>query len=155
MKGEGLTAVELIFYPDHFNHRLRFGAEFRRIRLDRWRALAVFAPGAVFAYVRWSANAYGTAHWSIVILKAAASGDSITLINGVRPGAHVLAAGFGVTSTRRMLGLIDQLEADGFEPGLVSEAWWRHVHNRVQVRRPPRGYDARQHSAAMASRAVR
>ena len=155
MKGEGLTAVELIFYPDHLNHRLRFGAALRRIRLDRRRALAVFAPGAVFAYVRWSANAYGTAHWSIVILKAAAPGDPIALINGVRPGAHVLVAGFGVTDTRRLLGLIDQLQADGFEPGLVSEAWWRHVHNRLQVRRPPRDYDASQHAAAMASGALR
>lgn len=155
MKGERLTAVELVFYPDHFNHRLRFGAAFRRLRLDRWRALAVFAPRAVFAYVRWSANAYGTAHWSIVILKAAAPGDPITLIDGVRPGAQVLAAGFGATSTRRLLGVVDQLEADGFEPSLVSEAWWRHVHNRLQVRRPPRAYDASQHAAAMAVGTVR
>jgi hypothetical protein len=55
-----MTDVMLIFYEGRIEHWLRFGTQDRERILDRRRRVIAFAPGEIFALVRWEANDYGT-----------------------------------------------------------------------------------------------
>ncbi len=55
-----LTRVSRAYIEQRIDVYLRFGEPERTIRLDRWRRVAVFLPGAVFCRIRWQANDYGT-----------------------------------------------------------------------------------------------
>ena len=57
---EPLTSVGLVFYQDRVEHRLRFGRDAGERILDRRRRLVFFAPCAVFAFIRWQGNSFGT-----------------------------------------------------------------------------------------------
>ena len=52
-----LTRVSLVFVEQHIDLYLRFGEPARTIRLDRWRRVAVFLPGAMFCRITASARA--------------------------------------------------------------------------------------------------
>ncbi|QLC24877.1 DUF2840 domain-containing protein [Parasphingopyxis algicola] len=142
-----LTLVEITFYPEVINDWLRFGdPEAERI-IDRRRSLAAFAPGSVFAYVRWHANDYGTADWRLYVLRAGGSDDMLDRVPGVRPGAEILCGLSGKAKVKRALDLIDDLEARGFNPAAISPAWWRVTGNRISVGLPVRPYGEYQHDA--------
>ena len=146
------TLVEIAFYPEYMNHWLRFGMPDANHDLDRRRALALFAPGRLFGYVRWYANEYGTQDWRFLIVETVAQGESLCRISGVRPGGELLLSTTGNTRVKRALLAIDDLEAGGFEPERVSPAYYRHIHNRIATRNPIRPYEELQHAACMASR---
>jgi len=59
-----LTLVEIVFYPEIVNYWLFFGDPDHWRDVDRRRAIAAFAQGKLFAYVRWQAGDYGTKHWT-------------------------------------------------------------------------------------------
>lgn len=54
------TDVELYFVKGKIERWLRFGEPISERTLDRRRRIATFAPGAIFAFIRWAANAHGT-----------------------------------------------------------------------------------------------
>src|ERR1700730_17754670 len=56
----GLTRVTILFLPERVNDRLRFGAPAAERIIDRRCRIALFEAGAVFAYVQWPPNRYGT-----------------------------------------------------------------------------------------------
>lgn len=65
-----LTRVSLAYVEQRIDLYLRFGEPTRTIRLDRWRRVAVFLPGALFCRIRWHANDYGTIRWQLMVMQA-------------------------------------------------------------------------------------
>lgn len=148
------TRVEIVFYPEHLNHWLRFGAPETQQDLDRRRSLALFRPGQVFGYVRWRANEFGTQEWRFTIVRTSEPSLLLSRIPGVDPGGEVLLLAAGNTKVKRALLQVDVLEADGFDPADVSPAYYRHVHNRITAGQPVRAYSREQHAAYSASKTV-
>lgn len=151
---EHFTRVEIVFYPEHLNHWLRFGVPDAQQDLDRRRSLAVFRPGRVFGYVRWRANEFGTQEWRFTIVRTSEPSLPLSRIPGVDPGGEVLLLAAGNTRVKRALLQIGVLEADGFDPAGVSPAYYRHVHNRITAGQPVRAYSREQHAAYSASKKV-
>ena len=141
------TCVDLIHWPGRIEHWLRFGRPFAQIVEDRRRRTLCFAPGAVFAVVRWAGGPYGTTASALDILQAPAPGDPITTRPGVRPGGVLLLGLEGWTRVRRGLEAIDAIEAGGVAPHRVAPDHWRHVHNRIVAGLAPRAYDRVRHRA--------
>ena len=83
-----LTRVSLAYLEHRFKLYLRFGEPARTDRLDHWRRVAVFLPGAVFCRIRWQANDYGTIRWQLMMMQAATPLDAVQRIPGVQPGAR-------------------------------------------------------------------
>lgn len=142
------TLVEIVFYPQRINHRLRFGAPIETAVIDRRRSLAFFAPGACFAYVRWRANEYGTQQWAIYIVRAGAPGERLQRVAGLRPGGDLLGVFVGAAAAKRFLQHADALEARGVDLADLSPAFWRQAQMRLPLRSAPHGvgvYDANLH----------
>ena len=149
-----LTRVALATVGRHVRIRLRFGAPQRIVRLDAYRGLAIFLPGAVFCRVSWAANAYGTTAWSLMVMQSATPLDAIQRIAGVTPGARLLLRVDGKPNVKTVLALIDAIEADGIAPVAVSPAYWRTVANRLAARQAPPAYTAERHAAYLARRTL-
>jgi hypothetical protein len=131
-----LTAVQIVYHKNRTNHRLRFGAPTIEARLDWRRKLVAFSPGMVFGYIRWRANRYGTQDWRLYVLRSVESG-ALATVPGVMPGADILLATRGATRTQRALGHLDTLEQDAGGLSQVTDAYWRHLHNRLAVSLAP------------------
>ena len=132
-----LTFVHLSWRKNHRNHRLIFGAPQRIIRLDWRRSGAVFSPGQVFAYERWTRGRYGTSHWSLAVLGAGDGSAWLSSWPGIRPGADILCSARGPGPVRALFALIDEIGRDG-EPGAISAADWRLIGARHAMRLPVR-----------------
>ena len=70
-----LTHVELTWLEKRIEHWIRFGRIAEEKVLDRRRRIVSFAPGGVFAFVRWASNDFGTIISRIDIVRAVAPGD--------------------------------------------------------------------------------
>lgn len=149
-----LTLVEIAFYPEYLNNWLRFGVPDLDYDLDRRRALACFEPGRIFGYVRWVADEYGTQKWHFYVVRTADASQLLTRIDGVHPGGEILLETAGNVKVKQVLSLIDGLENSDFDPGEISTAYYRHIHNRVAVRQPIHPYSNAQHAAAQAAQMV-
>ena len=143
----GLTVVDLIWVEKRVEHWIRFGRVAAEQILDRRRRQVAFAPGDVFALVRWSANDVGTATSRLDILQAAQPGEPISAVPGVAPGGVSLLRASGWAKVRQGLVAIDAIEALGVDPADAAPDHWRHVHNRLAARGRPRPYDWRRHRA--------
>ena len=64
-----LTHVEVLWLEKQAEHWIRFGRAAEEQILDRRRRVLSFAPGSIFAFVRWAANDYGTVASRIDILR--------------------------------------------------------------------------------------
>jgi hypothetical protein len=71
-----LTYVDLIWIEKRVQRWIRFGSVASEQIIDRHRSIVAFAPGDVFAFVRWASNDFGTVVSRIDILRA------------VRPGGY-------------------------------------------------------------------
>ena len=155
MTSNSYTRVELAFYPEHLNYWLRFSAPVRRIELDRRRSLALFAPGQVFGYVRWSANEFGTQDWRLTILEAQEPHLMLSRVPGISPGVDVLLLLIGKGRVKRGLVALGQLEAQGYKLETISPSYYRHVHVRLIANRKVRAYSSEQHAAHLEAKRVR
>lgn len=144
---EPLTSVELVFYRDRIERWLRFGRDVGERILDRRRRLILFAPDAVFAFVRWEGNDHGTVLSRIDILRACGAGERISTVPGVTPGGDILLRLSGWPRVKRVLDLVMGIEQSGIEAADVAPDYWRHVHNRIAGGQQPRFYRADQHDA--------
>ena len=72
-----LTHVELIWFEKRIEQWIRFGRDVAEQILDRRRRILSFAPGSLFAYVRWAANDFGTVVSRIDILRAVMPGEGV------------------------------------------------------------------------------
>jgi hypothetical protein len=141
------TRVELLHLEDRIERWIRFGRVAEEEILDRRRRALWFAPGAVFAFVRWAANDYGTAVSRIDILRACHPGEPLTSVPGVTPGGAVLLRLSGWPRVERALQAIDQVEAIGIDPVDACPDHWAHIHNRLTASETPRAYTPERHRA--------
>lgn len=142
-----LTHVTLVWRQDVQEDWLRFGKPVAERIIDRRSRIESYAPGQVFALVRWASNDYGTHRSMLVILRAVDRGEAFSTLPQVDPGGDILLSVRGWPKVRAAFGLIDAIEAAGFDPCDIAPDHWRHVHNRLSVGMPPRPYGQRRHRA--------
>ncbi|MGI4765172.1 MAG: DUF2840 domain-containing protein [Janthinobacterium lividum] len=142
-----LTEVELIHLEGKIERWIRFGREAQERILDRRRRILAFAPGAVFAFVRWASNDYGTTVSRIDVLRAVDAGQSLSTVPFVLPGAEILLRISGWPKVEQVLAAIDQVEALDLRAEDACPDHWRHVGNRIANSQPARPYSADRHRA--------
>ncbi len=142
-----LTHVELIWREKQIEHWIRFGHEVDEQILDRRRRILSFPAGAIFAFVRWAANDFGTVISRIDIVRAVGAHEPYQTLPFVRPGGEILLKINGWPSVEQVLLLIDAIEALGIDPADAAPDYWRHVHNRLTAGDTPRRYTREQHRA--------
>ncbi|MDO3526393.1 DUF2840 domain-containing protein [Ralstonia pseudosolanacearum] len=149
-----LTRVSLAYIERRIDIYLRFGEPTRTIRLDHWRRVAMFLPGAVFCRIRWHANDYGTVRWQLMVMQACTPLDAAQRIPGVLPGARLLLHAEGEPAVCAVLAQLDVIEAQGIVVADVSPAYWRMLGNRLAARLPLPTYTTERHAAWLAGRSL-
>ena len=142
-----LTEVELMHLEGKIERWIRFGREVQERILDRRRRVLAFAPGAVFAFVRWASNDYGTIVSRIDVLRAVDAGQSLSTVPFVLPGAEILLRISGWPKVEQVLAAIDQVEALDLHAEDACPDHWRHVGNRIATGQLARPYSADRHRA--------
>lgn len=148
------THVELIWLENRIEHWIRFGQDVAEQIVDRRRRILSFAPGSVFAYVRWAANDFGTVVSRIDILRAVGPGEAHSTVPHVRPGGEILLRAFTWPKVERVLKSIDLVEQLGIDPAGACPDHWRHVHNRLAASEEPRPYLRVRHEAWLKRRRI-
>lgn len=145
--GDGLTHVDLIWIEQTTEYWIRFGRMAQDRIVDRRRRIVSFAPGSIFAFVRWASNAFGTVLSRIDIVRAVAAGSPFSTLPFVRPGGDILLSIRGWPKVERVLEAIDAVESSGADPCDAAPDHWAHVHNRLTAGMTPRLYTASRHRA--------
>ena len=141
------TEVELTWLEGRIEHWIRFGHDCGETILDRRRRILRFAPGSVFAFVRWTSNDFGTIVSRIDIVRTIDRGESYQTLPFVRPGGKILLRISGWPKVERVLQAIYAVEALGIDAADAAPDHWRHLHNRLIAGEPPRPYGREQHQA--------
>ena len=149
-----LTYVELIWLEKQTEHWIRFGRDVAEQIVDRRQRILSFAPGSIFAFVRWAGNDYGTIVSRIDILRAVAPGEAYSTVGSVRPGGDILLRISGWPNVERVLLAIDAVEQLGVDPADACPDHWRHIHNRLAAGDAPRPYTREQHRAWLLRRRI-
>jgi hypothetical protein len=152
LPSDSLTHVELTHVEKKIEHWIRFGREAREKILDRRRRIFSFRPDAIFAFVRWASNDFGTIISRIDIVRAVRPNEPYQTLPFVRPGGDILLKIDGWPKVEQVLRHIDAIQAIGIDPEDVSPDHWRHVHNRLTAGHEPRAYTAEQHRAFLLRR---
>jgi hypothetical protein len=142
-----LTYVDLIWIEKRVQRWIRFGHVASRRIVNRHRSTVSFAPGSVFAFVRWASNDFGTVVSRIDILRAVGAGEPCSTVGFVRPGGESLLRVYGWPKVERVLQAIDAIEALAIDPADAAPDHWRHVHNRLATSEAPRAYTHERHAA--------
>jgi hypothetical protein len=150
----GLTHVELYWLEGKIERWVRFGRHSRESILDRRRRILSFAPGTVFAFVRWASNDYGTLVSRIDIVRAVEPGERCATVPGVAPGGEILLRIYGWPKVEQVLQAVDAVEALDIDPAAIDPNHWRHLHNRLCVGLPARVYTRDRHRAWLMRRGV-
>ena len=152
--GAALTFVELTWHKQRIENRIRFGRQVGEEILDRHRRVVSFAPGSIFAFVRWAANDFGTIISRIDVMRAVAAGERYQTLPFVRPGGEILLRMDGWPKVERVLQAIEAVEALGVDPADAAPDYWQHVHNRLSVNETPRAYTRTRHQAWLKRREI-
>ena len=154
MDADRLTRVELTWIENQVEFWIRFGHEAEETILDRRRRVLGFAPGSIFAFVRWAANEHGTILSRIDILRAVAPGQPFTTVPFVTPGGELLLHITGWPRVARVLQAIDAVEAIGIDAADAAPDHWQHIHNRLAAGEAPRLYSRSRHAAWLMRRRI-
>jgi hypothetical protein len=154
LASDALTHVELIWIEKRIEQWIRFGRDAAEHILDRRRRILSFAPGSVFAYVRWAANDFGTVVSRIDILRAVAQGEAFSTVPYVRPGGEIYLRQSGWPKVERVLQAIDFVEQLGIDAADACPDHWRHVHNRLAAGDAWRPYTLDRHNAWLQRRRI-
>ncbi|WBX82931.1 DUF2840 domain-containing protein [Sphingosinicella microcystinivorans] len=149
-----LTEVELTWIEQRLEHWIRFGRIAQDRILTRKTRVVGFRPAAIFAFVRWAANDYGTITSRIDIVRAVAPGEPYTTLPFVRPGGDILLHAESWPKVQQVLAAIDAVEAAGVDPCDAAADHWRHVHNRIAAGHSPRPYTMERHRAWLKRREI-
>jgi hypothetical protein len=142
-----LTYVEIAWFPTRVQRWIRFGRPNYEQVLDRRHRLLGFAPGSVFAFVRWAGDEWGTTLSRLDILRAIPPGGPYTTVPGVTPGGESLLRVSGWSRVQVALQAIDAVDLLGIDPAEAAPDHWRHVQNRLAGRETPRAYSIARHRA--------
>jgi hypothetical protein len=142
-----LTYVELAFYRRRLARWIRFGQVVDEHVVSRRSRFVGFAPGAVFAFVRWTSDGDGAGVSRLDILQAVCRSAPYSTLPGVTPGAEILLHLAGWPSVRKALEAIDAVEALGVDPADAAPDYWRHLGQRLSVGEAARGYTRDRHAA--------
>ena len=142
-----LTDVELIWVKRRTENRIRFGRPVKQQVIDLDRRIVSFTPNCIFAFVRWSANEFGTVLSRIDVVRAVSVGERYQTLPFVRPGGEILLRMDGWPKVERVLQTIDAIEALGIDSAEAAPDYWQHVHNRLSVNETPRAYTPGRHRA--------
>lgn len=148
------TLVELTWREKRIEYWIRFGPHIYEHILDRHRRLVGFAPGTIFAFIRWAANDFGTVLSRIDIVRAIDRGEPFQTLPFVRPGGDILLKVEGWPKVARVLAVIDAIEALGIDACDVVPDHWRHVHQRIAAGLEPTPYTTDRHAAWLKRRGV-
>lgn len=148
------TSVALIWLEKRVEHWIRFGAVAGEQIIDRRRRVVAFAPGAVFAFVRWASSGYGTIVSRLDILRAVESSAPCVAIPSVTPGGESLLRLDTWSRVSPALEAIDAVQQLGIDPADACPDHWRHVMNRIAGGEPPRAYAADRHRAWLLRRRI-
>ena len=149
-----LTTVELLWLEKRIENRVRFGHPVSEKILDSHRRVLTFAPGSIFAFVRWTSNDFGTVLSRIDVLRAVTPGQRYSTVPWISPGGESLLRLSGWAKVERVLHLIDAIEAIDIDPSDAAPDYWHHVHNRLSVNENPRTYTRARHQAWLHRRRV-
>lgn len=149
-----LTHVELTWQQGRIEHWLRFGHAAAEQRIDRVRRIVSFAPGSVFAFVRWASNDFGTVVSRIDIVRVVGPGESCQTLPFVRRGGDLLLSIKGWPKVEQVLQAVDAVDTLGLDPAAAAPEYWRHVHNRLTAGQQPRTYTPDQHRAWLMRRRI-
>jgi hypothetical protein len=144
---DGLTQVELLWIEGKIERWVRFGRATSARIVDRRRRIVCFAPGSIFAFVRWRSNDYGTVVSRIDIVVPVIAGRPHVSLPGVTPGGDILLHLSGWPKVEAVLQAVDMVEAIGVDPCDAAPDHWRHVHNRLAAGLSPRTYALDRHRA--------
>jgi hypothetical protein len=144
---DALTWVELIDDEGRTERWIRFGAVVETHKISLHNRFVGFAPGAVFAYVRWACGPRGAVGARLDILQAVDCGAARVAIPGVTPGAVSLLRLNGWSRVRHALAVIDAVAETGVPLEAVAPDHWRHVHNRMSTGLRPQAYSQVRHRA--------
>ena len=151
---DDMTRVELAWIEKRIEHWIRFGRVAVDEIVDRRRRIVRFRPCAIFAFVRWAANDYGTVSSRIDIVRAVAPSEPFTTLPFVRPGGDILLKIEGWPKVAQVLAAIDAAEAAGVDPCDAAPDHWRHVANRITAGQAPRPYTLERHRAWLKRREI-
>lgn len=151
---KNLTDVDCIWIKGVQENWIRFGNAVSDRILDRKRRVMSFAPGSIFAFIRWHSNDYGTIHSSIVIVRAVHSGEAYSTLAHIHPGGEILLQLSGWPKVSQVLELIDTVEALEINAADAAPDYWRHVHSRLSAAQVPRRYSLARHKAYLGRRAL-
>ncbi|MBE7728267.1 DUF2840 domain-containing protein [Komagataeibacter sp. FXV3] len=154
LRAASLTHVELTWIEKRVEHWLRFGQRADEQILDDRRSISSFAPGTIFAFVRWASDDLGTTVSRIDIVRAVAAGSPFQTLPFVRPGGEILLRVDSWPRVERVLQAINAIETLGLDPADAAPEYWRHLHHRITVGHEPRAYTREQHSAWLKRRQV-
>lgn len=149
-----LTHVTLFWREGKHEDWLKFGKPVADRIVSRSERIESYAPGQVFALVRWASNDYGTIRSTLDIVRAVEPHEPVTPVTQVDPGGEVLLAVHGWPKVEQVFRLIDTIEASGIDPTEVAPDHWRHVHNRLTAGHEPRAYTFEQHRAFLKRRSA-
>lgn len=149
-----VTEVELTWIEGRLEQWIRFGRVAAERIISRSTKVVVFYPGAIFAFVRWMSNDYGTVHSSIAIVAATTAEAPYTTLPFVRPGGDILLRLDGWPKVQHALAAIDAVEAVGIDACDAAPEHWRHVGNRIAIGMPSRPYGRDRHAAWLRRRAI-
>lgn len=149
-----LTNVELLWLEKRIENRIRFGKPVAEKIVDVHRRVLSFAPGSIFAFVRWTSNDFGTVLSRIDILRAVAPGQRYSTVPWVSPGGESLLRLSGWPKVERVLQLIEAVEELDINPADAAPEYWHHVHNRLSVNEVPRTYTRGRHQAWLNRRRI-
>jgi len=149
-----LTEVELTWIEKRIENWIRFGRDVGEEILDRRRRILSYRPDSILAFIRWTANDFGTVFSRIDVLRAVRPGEPFQTLPFVRPGGEILLTCEGWPKVEKVLKHIDAIEAAGLDTCAVSPDHWRHVANRLSVNLEPRAYTPERHRAWIKRRRV-
>ncbi len=144
---DDLTHVELVHVEEQLQRWIRFGRHAAERIVDRRSRVLSFAPGAVFAFVRWRKGEHGTAESRLDILRAVRPGEALTTVPFVAPGGESLLRVANWPKVARALEAIDAVEAAGCDPADAAPEHWRHVGHSLASGLSPRRYAPSRHYA--------
>lgn len=147
-----LTHVTLFWPHGRCEHWLRFGKPVATSRGERGRRVESYAPGQIFALVRWAGHDHGTALSHLAIVRALPRGTAVSRLASVDPGGEILLAVQGWRRVARVFAVIAAIEALGVAPEEVAADHWRLIHHRLAARRTARINDPRCQVAWLARR---